>query len=115
MARNNNKPSENSYRTPAPAKTLEGREDQLASLAMDLVEKRLRNGTATSQEVTALLKSGSTNARLERDILRLNKELISAKTEAMKSQQRVEELYINALSAMKSYSGASDEEEPFND
>lgn len=115
MVNNNNESNEKTYRTTAPAMTLEGREDQLASLAMDLVEKRLRKGTATSQEVTALLKAGSTAARLERDILRLNKELISAKTETMRSQQRVEDLYANALSAMKSYSGASNEEEPFDD
>lgn len=104
-----------SYKKYPPALTPEGREDQLVALAMDVAEQRMRNGTATSQEVTHFLKQGSTNARLERDILRLNKELITVKTEAMQSQKRVEELYSNALSAMRSYSGSVDEEFNYED
>lgn len=98
-----------------PATTPEGREDQLIALAMDVAEQRMRNGTATSQEVTHFLKAGSINSRLERDILKLNKELISAKTEALQSQKRVEELYSNALSAMRSYAGSPDGDETYED
>ena len=41
-----------------PALTPEAREKQLVALAVDLVEKRLREGTASSQEVTHILKPG---------------------------------------------------------
>lgn len=94
-----------------PAKTPEARENQMISLAMDLVEKRLINGTATSQETTHFLRLGTINNRLEREILETKKELMTAKTEALNSQKRGEELYLNALNAMKSYSGNMSEED----
>jgi hypothetical protein len=88
-----------------PASTPEARENQLIALAVDLVEKRLIEGTASSQETTHFLKLGSTRERIEKDILEQQRELIKAKTEAIRSQERVEELYKNALSAMRHYSG----------
>lgn len=97
------------FRNYAPARTPEGREQQLVGLAMDAVEKRIRNGTATAQELVYFLKAGSPNARYERDILEKQRELLIAKTEAIQSQKRVEELYANALKAMKSYSGEHSE------
>lgn len=96
-----------------PATTPEGRENQMVALAIDAVEKRIRNGTASAQELVHLMRLGSINARLERDILKQQKELMSAKTEAIQSQKRVEELYANALAAMKRYSG--DQSETDND
>ncbi len=91
-----------------PAKTQEERERQLIALAYDVAEQRLLDGTATSQEVTHFLKLGSTKDRIEREILERQKELITAKTEALQSQRRVEELFANALDAMRSYSGYFD-------
>lgn len=88
-----------------PATTPEARENQLISLAVDLAEKQLSEGTASSQVIAHFLKLGSTKERIEKEILESQKELIVAKTEAMKSAKRVEELYSNALNAMKSYSG----------
>lgn len=88
-----------------PATTPEGRENQLVSLAVDLVEKRLRNGTATSQEVTHFLKLGSSRERLEQERLMKENELLQAKTEAIASAARIEELYTTALNAMRSYAG----------
>ncbi len=88
-----------------PALTPEARENQLISLAVDLVEKRLREGTATSQETTHFLKLASTKARVEMEILEKQKELIEAKTESLQSAKRIEELYTNALDAMRNYSG----------
>ena len=88
-----------------PATTPEARENQLISLAVDLAEKQLSEGTASSQVIAHFLKLGSTKERIEKEILESQKELIVAKTEAMKSAKRVEELYTNALNAMKSYSG----------
>ena len=105
------RPKQNSPRKRPPATTPEGRENQLISLAMDLVEKRLLAGTASSQETTHFLKLGSTKERLEKDILEKQKDLITAKTESIQSAKRVEELYMEALSAMRSYAGGSDHED----
>ena len=88
-----------------PASTPEGRENQMIALAIDLVEERLRNGTATSAETVHYLKLGSTEARLKKDILREEKKLMKAKTEALESQKRSEELFANAIKAFKEYAG----------
>lgn len=93
-----------------PALTPEARENQLISLAVDLAEEQLRNGTASSQVITHYLKLGSTKERIEKEILEKQKELISAKTEAIQSTKRIEELYTNAITAMRSYSGQGSEE-----
>lgn len=103
-------PTEPQRRKLKPAVTPEGRENQLIGLAYDLVEKRLREGTATSQETTHFLRLGSLNARLEQEILKSKKEKMEAEIEAIRSQKRVEELYANALAAMRSYGMHGDED-----
>lgn len=107
------RPKQNSPRKRPPATTPEGRENQLISLAMDLVEKRLMKGTASSQETTHFLKLGSTKERKELALLEQELELKKAKTESIQSAKRVEELYVNALNAMRRYSGdrRSDEDD----
>lgn len=87
----------------------EARESQLISLAVDLAEQQLRDGTASSQVITHYLKLGSTRERVEREILEKQKELMSAKTEALQSNKRIEELYLDAINAMRDYSGSSDD------
>lgn len=94
-----------------PAKTPEAREKQLISLAIDLVEQRLIDGTASSQETTHFLKLASSENRLKQKLLEKEVELATAKTEQIQSQKRVEELYANALSAMKTYSGRGSEDD----
>lgn len=88
-----------------PALTPEGRENQLISLAIDLAERQLLEGSATSQVITHYLKLGSTKERLEKEKLEKENELLKAKTEALQSAKHVEELYSNALDAMRKYSG----------
>lgn len=88
-----------------PAITPEARENQMISLAVDLAEKQLQEGTASSQVITHYLKLGSTKERIEKEILEKQKELITAKTEALQSAKRVEALYMDALNAMRRYSG----------
>lgn len=88
-----------------PATTEEGRENQLVSLAVDLVEKQLIDGTASSQVITHYLKLGSTRERLEQERLTRENQLLVSKVEAMESGKKVEELYAEALSAMRSYAG----------
>lgn len=90
-----------------PARTPEARENQLISLAYDLVEQRLRNGTATSAETVAILRLGTQKERLERELNEKKIALMEAKTEALQSVKRVEELYGAAIEAMRRYSGAS--------
>lgn len=88
-----------------PGLTPESRENQLISLAIDLAEKQLREGTASSQVISHFLKLGSTVNMLEKETLKKNLDLITAKTEAIKSGKAIEELYNNALAAMRKYSG----------
>lgn len=88
-----------------PALTPEARENQMISLAVDLAEKQLMEGTASSQVITHYLKLGSTKERIEKEILEKQKDLITAKTEALQSAKRMEELYADAIAAMKSYNG----------
>lgn len=92
-----------------PATTPEARENQLIALAVDLAEKQLSEGTASSQVISHYLKLGSTKERIEKEILQHQKELIQAKTEALKSTKRVEELYTEALNAMRTYSSRGDD------
>ena len=97
--------SSDSSRKLRPAFSPEARENQLVSLAVDLAEKQLMEGTASSQVITHYLKLGSTKERIEKEILEKQKELIEAKTQSLQSAQRIEELYTNALNAMRNYSG----------
>jgi len=99
------KTKQNSPRKRPPATTPEGRENQLIALAMDLVEERLIAGTASSQETTHFLKLGSIKERKELALLEQELQLKKAKTESIQSAKRVEELYVNALNAMRKYSG----------
>ena len=90
-----------------PATTPEARENQMAAMAYDLAERQLREGTASSQVITHFLKTVSAKERVEKEILEQKRELIKAQTEALKSAKKVEELYVNALNAMKSYTGST--------
>lgn len=94
-----------------PALTPEARENQLINLAINLAEKQLIEGTASSQVITHYLKLGSSKEKLEKEILAKQKDLITAKTQSIQSSQRSEELYTNAINAFKKYSGHDDEEE----
>ena len=94
-----------------PASSPEARENQLIALAVDEAEYQLRNHTASSQVITHYLKMGSTREKLEREIKIEEKKLLVAKTESLQSQKQVEELYKNALNAMRTYSGAGNSDE----
>lgn len=88
-----------------PASTVESRENQLIAKAVDLAEKQLIEGTASAMVITHYLKLGSTKERLEKEKLSRENDLLRAKTEALQSAKKIEELYANALSAMRTYSG----------
>lgn len=105
MAKVREKSDSKSTRKIRPALTPEARENQMISLAVDLAEKQLIEGTASSQVITHYLKLGTMNHKLELEKLAKENELLKAKTETLQSAQRVEELYSNALEAMRNYSG----------
>ena len=92
-----------------PALTPEARENQMIFLATELAEQQLRDGTASSQEITHFLKLGSSKEKLEHEILKEQKKLITAKTESLESSKRIEELYANAITAMREYGGHNNE------
>lgn len=94
-----------------PALTPDARENQLICLAIDLAEKQLREGTASSQVITHYLKLGSSKERLEKEILAKQKDLIEAKTSNLQSTQRIEELYKDAMDAFKRYKGEGDSDD----
>ena len=81
----------------------------MISLAVNLAEQQLRDGTASAQVITHYLKLGSTKEKLEKEILEKQKDLITAKTEVLQSQKRVEELYSEAIRAMRKYSGQNED------
>lgn len=105
------KPAVSSKQRRPPATTPEGRENQLIVLAVDLAETQLFNGSASAQVITHYLKLGTTRERLEQEKLARENELLKSKSEAIASGARVEELYTNALNAMRSYAGQEVEEE----
>lgn len=95
----------------APAKTVEGRENQLISIAIDLAEKQMLEGNAPPSVITHFLRLGSTNAKLEKAKLEHETALLRAKTENLYNINRVEEKINEALSAMKTYRGVMFDEE----
>ena len=93
-----------------PATTPEGRENQMVSLAVDLAEMQLAEGTASAQVITHYLKLGSTREKLEQERIAQENKLLKAKVESLASVKRIEELYGEALNAMRSYAGHPPEE-----
>lgn len=108
------KTQQSSQKKIRPALTPEARENQLIALAIDLVEQRLIDGTASSQETTHFLKLASSKAKLEKERLELENELTKAKTKSIQQSDRLEALYIDAIDAMRRYSGHGDSDEQKN-
>lgn len=105
------KPEETPVILPPPATTLEGREDQLIAAAMDLVERRIHQGTASAQETVHFLRLGSVRNQLEQDKLRHENEVLKTRVKEMESRRSSEELYARALAAMRGYQGLEPSEE----
>lgn len=110
MPRTKKLPASQHLKLPPPATSAKEREDQLIALATDLAAKRLSDGSASSQEIVHFLRMGSVREKMERDRLSKENELLTVKTDAIRSQKRQDELYEAAISAMKMYSGAQMEE-----
>lgn len=93
------------------AKTPEAQENRMISMAMDLAEQRLLDGTASNQLICHFLKLGSTKERLEKEMMEKQMRNLDAKTEAIESSKRVEELYSEAIDAFKRYNGYLEEDD----
>ena len=103
--------SSGSSRKMRPALSPEARENQLISLAVDLAEKQLREGTASSHVISHFLKQSTVKAQLELERMRYENEMIQAKTENLKAMKNQEELLDKALKAFRGYSGQGDTDE----
>lgn len=91
-----------------PALTPEGRENQMISLATDLAEQQLLDGTASSQVITHYLKLGTMKEKLEMERIKQEIELQKAKTKALANAEEIKVLYEDALKAMRHYNGQGD-------
>ena len=111
MAKRSRTNKESTEKKIRPATTPEARENQMIALAVDLAEKQLIEGTASSQVITHYLKLATTKEKIEREILEKQKELIEAKTQNLKMAERTDELYANALKAFRGYSGYGDDDD----
>lgn len=103
------KTNESSKARRPPATTPEARELQMTALAFDLAERQLTEGTASAQVITHFLKLGTEKEKLEREKLRHENILLETKAEQIASAARMEELYSKAISAMREYSGQSED------
>jgi hypothetical protein len=82
----------------------------MIALAVDLAEKQLLDGSATSQVITHYLKLASPRERLEQEKLARENELLAAKVKALESEKRLEDLFNSAMSAFRGYSGQDESE-----
>lgn len=105
MAKRAAKASNSNTKKIRPALTPESREKQMVSLAIDLAEKQLLEGTASSQVITHFLKLGTMQHKAEMEKLERENELLRAKTKSLETNQNIEQLYNEAIEAMRSYSG----------
>lgn len=94
-----------------PALSPEAREQQMISLAVDLAEKQLLDGSASSQVITHFLKLGTSRAELEKEKLKRENKVLEAKAKAIESSEEVKVLYENALKAMRNYAGYGEADE----
>lgn len=113
MPRQRRTTTEVGQNNPRPALTPEAREQQLANLAMNVAEQQLLDGTASSQVITHFLRIASTEQQRKMEKLEEENKLLRAKTESLQAAQRTEELFSEAIAAMKLYSGEKTDEEDY--
>lgn len=94
-----------------PAMTPEAQEQYMINLAMTLVERRLREGTASSAETTHFLKLATMKSDLEKKKLEEENKLLRAKTETLEAAKDSKEMYDKVLKAMAKYNGVGEDDE----
>lgn len=95
----------------SPALTDDAEELQMISLARQLSMERMKSGTASAQEIVYWLKMGSSEKRIEKEILEEQKKLVKAKTKAINDAEVTAKAYQDAVAALKTYQGIEDSEE----
>lgn len=88
-----------------PARTRDRRVQQLVGLAENLVEERLREGTASPTEVTAVLRYGSQSEVANIDRIKAQTQYLLAQKAKAESETVREEMFQRAMDAMSRYSG----------
>lgn len=88
-------------------------EEKMIGLAMNLVEQRLRDGTATSQETTFWLRLAAQREQdaINREMMEKQMALMEAKIQSLQASDRMEQLITDAMEAFKRYSGYSDDDD----
>ena len=81
----------------------------MVSLATDLAEKQMLDGTASASVIVHYLKLGTTREKLEQEKLRNENLKLQAMAKQADSAANSEALYVEALEAMRSYSGNNNE------
>ena len=99
----------------SPASNPEERENQMISLAVNLAEQQLREGTASSQVIVHYLKLASTRNKLEEEKIKYETAMLQAKKDALNKSGQLQELMANALEAFRSYSGNTEASEVSNE
>lgn len=88
-----------------PARSPQERDKQLALLATEAIERRIRNGEATAQELTYYAKKGSNRDKIEEEMLESQNKLLKAKAMQIEEEKKTQELYQKVIDCMKIYSG----------
>ncbi len=83
----------------------EDREKQIIAKAVDLAEKKIEDGTASSQIICHYLDLATEERQRKNEKLKKETELLEAKKDSLETEQKREEIYENALKAFTSYSG----------
>lgn len=84
----------------------ETKRKQLVADALSLAEKKIRDGTASSQILTTIIKMGTEDAKLERIKKEYEIELLRAKAQSINAASKKDEQYEEVIAAMKEYGGA---------
>lgn len=111
MANSANVPEDESNVVPIrrpPARSRERRVQQLVGYAEDLLEQRLLTGTASPTETVAILRLGTENEQVTNDRIRAQTEYLHAQRAKAESETVREELFTQAMEAMKRYSPDGD-------
>lgn len=101
-------------RTKPPAKSIDGREQQMVALAVKEAERQMREGTASPSIITHYLKLGTTSYALEKEKLQREVELLEAKADNIKSLARMEDTFDEAVTMLRRYQGIDDDYEDYD-
>lgn len=92
-----------------PARTRDRRVQQLVMQAENLIEERIRKGTASPTEVVAIVRLGTELERANIERIRAHTEYLAAQKAKAESETVREELFTEAMKAMTRYQPSQDE------